>query len=149
MKAKGPLPPTYFFIFLLIAFPLNFLLPVDRIFDFPLNLIGIPFIIFGAWITVWADQIFKQLKTTVKPHEKPSVIVTSGPFGLSRHPMYLGMTAILLGEAVLLGSLTAFIAPLGFFLCMQIIFISVEERSMSKTFGDKYSNYKKKARMWF
>jgi protein-S-isoprenylcysteine O-methyltransferase Ste14 len=32
---------------------------------------------------------------------------------------------------------------------MQIIFIPVEERSMSDTFGEKYSDYKKKARMWF
>jgi len=63
--------------------------------------------------------------------------------------MYLGMTAILPGEAILLGSLTAFIAPLGFFLVMQAVFIPLEERSMSQTFGEEYTLYRKKARMWF
>jgi protein-S-isoprenylcysteine O-methyltransferase Ste14 len=53
--------------------------------------------------------VFTKSKTTVKPHEIPTSLEISGPFRISRHPMYLGMAAILLGVAIVLGSLLSFI----------------------------------------
>ncbi|MDD5173200.1 MAG: methyltransferase, partial [Patescibacteria group bacterium] len=70
-------------------------------------------------MNIWTDNIFKKGKTTVKPHEKPSTLIVSGPFRLSRHPMYLGMAAILFGVSILLGSLTLFIFPIIFGILMQ------------------------------
>lgn len=63
-------------------------------------------------------------------------------------PMYLGMTIILLGTAVLLGSLIALIAPCAFFLTMQIIFIPYEEKVRMETFGKEYLQYKGHIRCW-
>ncbi|MDT8358437.1 MAG: methyltransferase [Methanomicrobiaceae archaeon] len=50
-----------------------------------------------------------------------------GPFAVSRHPMYLGMAAILLDAAVLSGKAFAFLFPVAFIILMDRIFIPMEE----------------------
>ena len=105
-------------------------------------------LVFGCVINVITDNLFKHRKTTVKPYEKPTSFITSGPFKISRHPMYLGMLLILLGVAVLLGSLLTFIPCLAFIILMELIFISLEEKNLEKEFGNKYLEYKKKVRRW-
>jgi protein-S-isoprenylcysteine O-methyltransferase Ste14 len=92
--------------------------------------------------------MFKQKKTTVKPYENPTELLTSGPFRISRHPMYLGMVAVLLGEAILLGSLITLIFPVLFIIISELLFIPFEEENLEKFFGKKYGEYKKKIRRW-
>ena len=105
-------------------------------------------IIFGTIINLWADSIFKKYNTTVKPDEKPTKLINIGPFRISRHPMYLGMTLILLGTAILLGSLISFIFPIIFFLIMNYKYIPEEEKRMQNEFGKLYIDYKNKVRKW-
>ena len=147
-QKKGTLPHTYWFVLLLAAIALHFLLPLVQLIDWPYRWIGVLLILLSGWMTIWADQIFKRRKTTIKSFDKPLVMVTDGPFRISRHPIYLFMTTILLGVAVLLGSLTAFIAPVAMFFIFQMIFIPLEERLMEETFGQEYRDYKKRVRKW-
>jgi len=147
-KTKKPLlPPTLLFVFLLLALIIHFLFPT-RILDKSFRIIGSPFIFFGVAINIWADNCFKKEKTTVKPHQKPTKLITNGPFQISRHPMYLGFVLILLGLSIVLGSLSSFIAPISMFIILQKKFIPFEEKQMEKTFGEKYLKYKKKVRRW-
>jgi protein-S-isoprenylcysteine O-methyltransferase Ste14 len=145
---KPVLPPTYFFLFLLAGVLLHLILPLIHLIPWPYRLFGCLPLVFGGWITIWADQVFKQRGTTIKPHLTPSALVTQGPFGISRHPMSLGMTLCLAGIAVLLGSLIAFVAPIAFAVVMQLKFIPMEEGSMERVFGDDYTAYKQKVRCW-
>jgi protein-S-isoprenylcysteine O-methyltransferase Ste14 len=124
------------------------LAPLKKTITAPSNYSGIIFIIFGIAINLWADAIFKKQNTAVKPDEKPSQLIESGPFRISRHPMYLGMIVILLGIAILMGSLSAFIFPIIFFLIMQLKYIPQEEKIMENEFGKAYLDYKKKVRKW-
>jgi protein-S-isoprenylcysteine O-methyltransferase Ste14 len=62
--------------------------------------------------------------------------------------MYLGMTAVLLGTAVLQGCVTGFVFPVIFIIAMERIFIHVEEENLGKAFGQRYLDYKKKVRRW-
>lgn len=148
MTQKPILPPTYFMTGLLVSMVLHFFVPVVSIVSFPFNLIGLLFIVFGSVLNIWADQLFKERNTTVKPFEPPAVMVLEGPFAWSRHPMYLGMVAILLGTSVLCGSLTSFIGPIGFWLIVRLRFIPAEEQSMIETFGDDYIRYRSRVRSW-
>ncbi len=141
-------PPTYLLIMITIQVIISFFVPLKKIITMPLNYSGIVLIIFGIAINLWADAIFKKQNTTVKPDEKPGQLVESGPFFFSRHPMYLGMTVILLGIAILAGSLSAFIFPIIFFFIMQFKYVSQEEKMMENEFGGAYLNYKKKIRKW-
>jgi len=66
----------------------------------------------------------------------------------TRHPTYLGMVVILVGVAILLGSISPFICPFGFFIAMSIVFVPQEEKALKKTFGQDFINYKRRVRCW-
>lgn len=142
------MPPTVLGICLLLQIVFHYLLPVKEIVITPYNYLGIIFILIGLILNIWADAMFKKAKTTVKPDETPSKMVTSGPFCISRHPMYLGMLLILLGTALVMGSVIVFLAPVAFVMIIQVFFVGMEEQSMERVFGDAYLRYKKKVRQW-
>ena len=148
MKMKKIMPPTYFMVLFILSVLLHFFFPLVRFSYSPYNYIGALLIIFGIVLNLKADSMFKKSRTTVKPHLMPSSFNVSGPFKISRHPMYLGMFLILFGIALIMGSLTAFIFSFIFVVLMEIFFIPEEEKNMEKVFGKKYLAYKKKVRRW-
>lgn len=82
---------------------LHLLWPIYRYLHFPLSLVGLVPIALGAFLNVVADRQFKRHETTVKPFEDSSALITVFPFSISRNPMYLGLTLVLLGVALLFG----------------------------------------------
>ncbi len=148
MKMKRIIPPAYFMFLLALSILLNFFFPLMKFYYFPYNYIGALLIIFGIFLNLKADDIFKKSRTTVKPHLMPNSFEVSGPFRISRHPMYLGMFLILFGAALIMSSLIAFILSFVFIALMEILFIPKEEENMEKNFGKKYLEYKKRVRRW-
>lgn len=148
MRKQPLLPPTYFTIALLVSLGLHFAVPVVMIIRFPWSLTGLFPIVFGGILNLWADGLFKRAKTTVKPFQRPSMLLTEGPFAWFRHPMYIGMVAIALGVSIMCGSLTSFVGPIGFWLIARFRFIPAEEKSMADTFGIEYSRYSARVRTW-
>jgi len=142
------MPPAVFFIFLLAEIGVHFVVPVIRVIAAPYRYLGIVPIVFGIVLNVWADALFKKKSTTVKPYEDPSKLEVSGPFCISRHPMYLGMAAILFGTAVALGSLTTFVLPMVYVIITDFIFIRFEEMNLERIFGEEYLEYKRNVRRW-
>ncbi len=147
-KEPKLMPTAYFVIILVLSITFHFIFPIKKIIYLPYNLFGIILIIFGFIINIWTDSLFKRHETTVKPHKAPRALIIKGPFLISRHPMYLGMLAVLLGIAILLGSLITFIFPVLFVILMEILFIKMEERILEREFRDKYREYKSKVRRW-
>jgi protein-S-isoprenylcysteine O-methyltransferase Ste14 len=62
--------------------------------------------------------------------------------------MYLGMVLILLGIAVLMGSLTPYAIVVVFTVLMDMIFIRVEEKMLEEKFGKVWLEYAQKVRRW-
>ena len=100
-----------------------------------------------ALLGVWA---FRQAKTTVNPvtPEKASSVVTSGIFGYTRNPMYVGLTAELVGWAVWLSVPWVFLGPVALMLYLTRFQIVPEEHVMSSKFGRNYDDYRKRVRRW-
>jgi len=143
---KKIMPPTYFFILLGLSILFHFILPIKKIIFIPYSYFGWLLILFGAVLNLWTDALFKKHKTTVKPGKKSDKFIIEGPFKISRHPMYLGMFCILLGVAIIHGSLSGFIFPAVFIILMEKLFIKLEEEEMSKF--KAYKDYKKRVRKW-
>ncbi len=148
MKSKRVLPPTYLLVSIVVMVVLHFLFPVMAIIPLPWNVIGIIPLALGIAINIFADSVLHKADTTVKPFEESTALVTSGAYRISRHPMYLGFVLILIGVAILLGSLSPCVVILIFAILMDQIFIKVEERMLEARFGGEWQAYKLKTRRW-
>lgn len=145
---KPLLPPVYFLIAVCAMLGLHFLLPSRRVLSFPSTLIGVLPAVAGVALNLVADRAFKCHRTTVKPFQVSTSLVTEGVFTLSRNPMYLGMVLILVGFALFLGTLTPFAVCVVFAVFLQYRFIRVEERMLSDTFGTEWQSYRARVRRW-
>lgn len=94
---------------------------------------------------------FHRAHTTVNPHkpEKTSALVTSGVYGWTRNPMYLGLWLLLVGWAVRLGTLSACIIALLFIPLLGWVQIRIEEQVLARRFGEDYERYRRRVRRWF
>jgi protein-S-isoprenylcysteine O-methyltransferase Ste14 len=148
MTAKRMLPPTYLLLGIATMAALHILLPVAQVLVLPWRLLGLLPLLLGLALNVVADRQFKQAKTTVKPFQRSSALVTNGAYRICRHPMYLGFVLILSGMAILTGSLSPFVVVPAFAVLVEVVFIREEERMMAAEFGDAWLAYKEKVRRW-
>ncbi len=148
MKNKPVMPPTYLFIAIVIMVALHFILPVTTIGQTLWKLVGIVPLAAGLILNLVADRDFKKHRTTVKPFEESTALITAGVYRLSRNPMYLGFELILIGVALFLGSLTPFAVVILFPLLMEALFIRAEEQMLAQQFGRSWLAYKEEVRRW-
>lgn len=80
--------------------------------------------------------------------ETPSSLVMQYPYNYSRNPIYLGFLLITVGTAIVLSSLTAFLAPVIFYLVVNTVVIPFEEKRLQEVFGVGYEEYKRAVRRW-
>lgn len=142
------IPPVYLLVCIALMILFRFLLSGAKLLGLPWNLSGLIPLALGIALNLAADRSFKNRNISVKPLEKTTALITDGVFRVSRHPMYLGMVLILLGVAILLGTLTPFVVVFAFAFLMDIAFIRFEEKKLEETFGEAYLEYKKKVRRW-
>jgi protein-S-isoprenylcysteine O-methyltransferase Ste14 len=138
----------YFIILLVLLILLNFVFPVMVFLSPPSTYFGFLIIGFGFGMAVWCRSLFLNNATTLQLYEKPTSLVTSGPFRFSRNPIYLGMASILLGVAVLSGTLVTLAFPIIFIVLINFFIIPGEERKLEKIFGEPYLEYKNNVRRW-
>jgi protein-S-isoprenylcysteine O-methyltransferase Ste14 len=93
---------------------------------------------------------FRWAKTTINPvnPEKASSLVSSGLYGVSRNPMYVGLALLLVAWAVCLSSLWSLVGVFGFILYVNRFQITPEERALTALFGDQFLSYQAKVRRW-
>lgn len=142
------MPPMYFLAALLGMTALNLFAPGIRLMSSPWRFAGIALIAIGGYLAVSGSALFERLGTTIKPFEVSTVLATTGPFRLSRNPMYLGMMILLCGVAIAMGSLTPVLVIPVFGILITRTFIVHEERGLERRFGEQYLEYKRRVRRW-
>ena len=146
-----PWPPLIYIAAIAVSIVLGLLYPLPWIGD----LLGD--ILFAAgWVTLlgvaalWftAIRIMSRAGTTMNPNGVPEHLVTTGPFGITRNPMYLANTLLLIGVALVSG--IAWFLPLAIIAAFitQKVAIEGEEKVLAAKFGKKYRDYAKKVRRW-
>lgn len=103
-------------------------------------------------LLLMAAAVFSLAKarTTVNPLRpaRASNLVTSGVFGMSRNPIYLGDVLILAAWALWLGAPLNFVL-LGFFIgWIDKVQIRAEERALQRLFERRYATYCARVRRW-
>jgi protein-S-isoprenylcysteine O-methyltransferase Ste14 len=94
----------------------------------------------------WA--IFRKAGTTRVPGEAATTLVTWGPYGTSRNPMYVGLAIAYLGEAGILGQIwPVAVLPLTLAYVNRMV-IPLEEARLREVFGSAYDEYSTRVRRW-
>ena len=145
---KKAISPNYFNFFFILMIGSHFLMPIRKMVHLPYNYLGVIIIFFGISLNIWAITALRNNNTPVKFNEDPTSLVIRGPYQISRNPLYLGGLIVMVGLAILLGSLIAFIFPILLFLVLNKFYIPVEEEKLERIFGHAYLNYKKGVRRW-
>ena len=130
----------------------NFLLyPIKLSIPDTLQFIGFVIVIIGFIFVIWANYTLLYVKRIGlkdrEPFHVPSSLALTGPYKVSRNPIYLGVLLLIIGTALLMESISVFILAL---LCYIIfrVFIKWEEEHLEEKFGPDYIAFKKKVRRW-
>jgi len=133
--------------FFIVLF-LHTLFPVLQLLYRPYNLIGLFAVFAGLYLDIKTCQIIRSREDIFRSAENQEAFKTSGTYRLSRNPLYLGMLLLLLGEAVMCGSVVCILPIIAFVLILQFFIIPSEEKYFKKTFGEAYLKYSKQTRRW-
>lgn len=128
-----------------IQFLLPPLLPFPHtLFDSSLGVLGLVLYIGGAILAVWAKLIMKKSWGMPAQHDikRQDQLVTWGPFGYTRNPIYVGLLLMLIGFELTRGSfLIILVIPAFLYFHRSIL---MEERLLKQHFGKDYLDYKEK-----
>lgn len=102
----------------------------------------------GVVLSGAARMHFRRHRTTVWTFDRPSCLVTTGPFRLTRHPMYVGMMMALAGWALVLGSASTLVPWVVFAAACGLWYVPAEEAGMASSFGEAYDAYRRTTRRW-
>jgi protein-S-isoprenylcysteine O-methyltransferase Ste14 len=75
-------------------------------------------------------------------------LVVSGFYRHVRNPMYLGVVAIILGQALLFGDLRLVAYAALVWVFMHLFSVAYEEPTLRRTFGDAYDTYRAHVPRW-
>ena len=150
LRLKIP-PPIYMLLTAGLMWLLDGFLPVFEVIADPWNNVGVVFIVMALFTDGLSLLQFFRAHTTINPlhPEKSKHLVITGMYRFTRNPMYTGLLLLLVGWAVLLGSLTAFIMLPIFVMILTDQQIIPEEEILEQKFGQKYLDYKKSVKRWF
>ena len=143
-------PPIITAIFALIMWLLSNLVTLITI-NAELQMAAVAFVVIvAALFLISAVVSFHLAKTTVNPlqPESASLLVVSGVFKISRNPMYVGFTLLLLAWNIYLSAPVLLIMVLLFTAIITRFQIIPEERAMLKLFGDQFTAYQQSVRRW-
>jgi protein-S-isoprenylcysteine O-methyltransferase Ste14 len=95
-----------------------------------------------------AVRRFRRAGTTENPFRPSTALVFEGPYRFTRNPMYLGMAAVYVGLAFVLGLMWALVFLPFVLLTVDRLVIAREERYLERKFGQEYVEYKGRVRRW-
>ena len=147
---RFPLPP------LLFAVPLAAGLLAHRLRPLPLpggarsgtTTTGVALVAAGIAFSLSGATTVLRHGTTVVPHRAVTRLVTTGPFRISRNPMYTGQVVAVLGAGLWVGSWWPLIGlPLSVLATLRWV-IEPEETYLRRRFGAEYQQYRARVRRW-
>lgn len=120
---------------------------IDRVF--PENQavwwIGLAIETAGVAFAIWARFTLGKLWSGTITFKEGHRLVQSGPFAITRHPIYTGALVAVLGTALNHGNVRDLIVPAILILGFSMK-ISKEEKLMAEHFGDEHRDYRARVR---
>jgi protein-S-isoprenylcysteine O-methyltransferase Ste14 len=122
--------------------PLRFLPPTMA------RIVGGGVFVLGFVFGLPASRFMRQAKTTLNPGRSTTMLVTSGPFSLSRNPIYVALLLNYTGLAIFFGTLWGLLLLPAVVWMMNRWVIIPEEHYLEQKFGAAYTRYRASVRRW-
>ncbi|MGY4542778.1 protein-S-isoprenylcysteine O-methyltransferase Ste14 [Arthrobacter sp. UYNi723] len=123
---------------------------LDRVRPMPLpgsrslhRIAGAALLLAGVGLNLWALAERRRRSAGPFALERPVELVITGPYAITRHPMYVGWWLIQLGAGTLAGS-SWVLATLPAELLVEHRFVLGEEAMLAELFGRSHRDYAKK-----
>jgi protein-S-isoprenylcysteine O-methyltransferase Ste14 len=102
----------------------------------------------GFALAIWAIATLRMAGSRVETYNPTTMIVSSGPYGFTRNPIYIGMFLGQTGLAVGLNNLWLVATLVPFLVVIRYGVVAREEAYLERKFGDDYPRYKSRVRRW-
>jgi protein-S-isoprenylcysteine O-methyltransferase Ste14 len=103
----------------------------------------------GLLLGLWCISLFVRVGGgTQAPVAPPTRLVTVGPYARMRNPMLLGVTVLLLGEALIFNSAAVMAWAAAFFVVANVLLVAVEEPTLRRRFDGEYEAYLARVPRW-
>ncbi len=86
--------------------------------------------------------------TNVNPREPTTALVVSGPFRFSRNPLYVALTLMYAGLAVVANAFWVLVLLVPVLLVLHSGVVRREERYLEAKFGEAYRQYRARVRRY-
>jgi protein-S-isoprenylcysteine O-methyltransferase Ste14 len=102
----------------------------------------------GALVLETTTRFALQGRGTPAPWAPPERFVVRGSYRLMRNPMYVGVIALIVGQALLLGREILFAWAAAAWLLFHLFVILEEEPGLRRRFGAEYDDYRARVARW-
>jgi protein-S-isoprenylcysteine O-methyltransferase Ste14 len=162
MKLLGPRPnsdgdvsgaafdPRHLLVLSIVAgVGLNWVIPLAYLPESWLRVgAGVLLVLSAFGMMTWATKTMQEQGTAVPVDEPTTSIIDTGPFGVSRNPIYVGLLMLQLGVGIWANSGWLFAIALLSFIALNVGVIAKEETYLERLFGEPYVEYKSRVRRW-
>jgi len=132
-----------------VAFLVPLLLSWPALRDGPFNWIALVPLVLGTGLLVWcARDFYVRGKGTLAPWAPPRHLVDTGPYRVSRNPMYLAVTAILIGWAVAFASSAVLVYAVVVMVAFHLRVVLNEEPWLARTHRELWPRYASRVPRW-
>ncbi len=141
-------PPLLYGVALAAGLLLHWLVPRPILSSDARYWVGGTILALGVALAVWGRALMERVGTNVNPTLPTTALVTTGPFRFSRNPLYVALTLIYLGLALLSNALWVLVLIVPVLLLMHYGVVRREERYLEAKFGAAYVTYRSRVRRY-
>jgi protein-S-isoprenylcysteine O-methyltransferase Ste14 len=138
-------PPLVYLASLAIGTLLHLTMPLPFL---AAPLLGACLIVVALALLSYSIAEFRAAGTPVPARKPTTAIVRTGPYRISRNPIYLAFSILQLGIAIWANSLWLLATLIAALAVIDCFVIAREERYLERKFGAEYLDYKESVRRW-
>jgi len=110
--------------------------------------VGLLFIAGGFALALFSVRAFRRAGTNVVPGQSATALVTTGPYRITRNPIYIGFVLVYFGLSIVLTSVWVLLLLFPVLMILQRGVVAPEEAYLERKFGDAYRAYTARVPRW-